>query len=71
MTEPATAQATTVMVPAATPLRMGDPIMNWPAMAIATLVPATTTVHPEVFAVRSRASWELSPRARSSRDRIT
>ncbi len=71
VTDPATAQAITTIVPAAMPLKMSVPIMNCPAMAIATVVPATRTVCPEVRAVRSSALCEASPRARSSRERIT
>ena len=43
---------------------------NMPAIAIATVVPDTTTVRPDVCAVRSSAAWEGSPRWRSSRERI-
>jgi hypothetical protein len=71
VTEPATAQAITAIVPAAMPLKICEPITNWPAIATATVVPATTTVCPDVRAVRSSASWDASPRARSSRERMT
>ena len=71
VTEPATAHATTAIVPPAMPLKMSEPITNMPAIAIATVVPETITVRPEVRAVRSSASCEASPRARSSRERIT
>ena len=71
MTEPATAQAITVIVPLATPLKMSEPITYMPAIAIATVVPETSTVRPEVRAVRSSASCEGRPRWRSSRERIT
>ena len=67
---PATAQATTAIVPAAIPVKMAEPTMNWPAIAIATVAPAITTVRPEVRAVRSSASCEGTPRRRSSRERI-
>jgi len=71
VSEPTTAQATTAIVPAAMPLKMSDPTTNCAAIAIATVVPAMTTVRPDVRAVRSSASCDDSPRARSSRDRIT
>ncbi len=58
MIEPATAQAITAIVPLAMPLKMLEPIANWPAIAIATVAPATSTVRPEVRAVRSSAWWE-------------
>jgi hypothetical protein len=61
----------TVIVPLAMPLKMSRPSTNMPAIAIATVVPDTSTVRPEVRAVRSSASWEESPRWRSSRERIT
>ena len=56
---------------AATPLKTSEPIKNWPAIAITTVVPAMITVCPEVRAVRSSASCEDSPRSRSSRERMT
>jgi hypothetical protein len=71
VTEPATAQAMTVIVPLARPLKMSVPTMYIPAIAIATVVPEINTVRPEVRAVRSSASWEGSPRRRSSRERMT
>ena len=71
VTEPATAQATTAIVPLATPLKMSEPITYWPAMAIATVLPETSTVRPEVRAVRASASCEGAPRCRSSRERMT
>ena len=71
MTEPATAQATTAIVPLAMPLKIFEPMMYMPAIAIATVVPETITVRPEVRAVRSSASCDGRPRRRSSRERIT
>ena len=71
VTEAATAQAITVMVPLASPLKMSEPITYIPAMAIATVVPEMTTVRPEVRAVTSSASSDERPRCRSSRDRMT
>ena len=71
MTEPATAQATTAIVPLAIAVEDVEPITNIPAIAIATVVPETSTVRPEVRAVRSSASCEGRPRWRSSRERIT
>jgi hypothetical protein len=44
VTEPTTAHAITAIVPLAMPLKMSVPIMNCPAIAIATVVPATITV---------------------------
>ena len=71
VTDPATAQAITAIAPLAMPLKMLVPIMNCPAIATATVAPATITVCPDVRAVRSSASCDASPRARSSRERIT
>ena len=71
VTEPATAQAMTAIVPLAIPLKTSEPIRNMPAIAIATVVPETRTVRPEVRAVRSSASCDGRPRWRSSRERIT
>ena len=59
------------MVPLAMPLKMLEPIANWPAIAMATVAPAMSTVRPDVRAVRSSASWEASPWPRSSRERTT
>ena len=42
-----------------------------PAIAIATVVPDTTTVRPDGARVRSSAACEARPRWRSSRERIT
>jgi hypothetical protein len=42
-----------------------------PAIAIATVVPETITVRPDVRAVSSSASWDGRPRRRSCRDRMT
>ena len=71
VTDPATAHATTVIVPLAMPLKMSEPITYMPAIAIATVVPETITVLPDVRAVRSSAWCDGRPRRRSSRDRIT
>jgi hypothetical protein len=70
VTDPATAQAITVIVPLARPLKMSVPMMYMPAIAMATVVPEISTVRPEVRAVRSSASCDGNPRRRSSRDRI-
>ena len=69
VTEPATAHATTVIVAAARLLNVFAWTRKSAAMAMITVVPETTTVRPEVWAVRSSASWEGSPRRRSSRER--
>jgi hypothetical protein len=69
--EPATAQRTTAIVPAAMPSSTLAPLMNMPAMAIATVVPETTTVRPDVREVVSSASRIAAPRRRSSRERTT
>ena len=58
VTEPATAQATTAIVPLATALKTLERITNSPAIAIITVVPETRTVRPDVRAVRSSASWD-------------
>ena len=71
VTEPATAHATTVIVPLAMPVKMSERMTYIPAIAIATVVPETITVRPDVRAVRSRAWCEGRPRRRSSRERIT
>ena len=71
VTDPATAHATTTIVPAAIPLKMSEPTTNWPAIAIATVVPAISTERPEVRDVRSSASRVDAPRSRSSRERTT
>jgi len=71
VTEPATAQATTAIVPLATPLSTSEPTTYIPAIAIATVLPEISTVRPDVRAVRSRASCEDWPRPRSSRERTT
>ena len=71
VTDPATAQATTTIVPAAIPLKMAEPTTNWPAIAIATVVPAISTARPDVRDVRSSASRTDAPRRRSSRERTT
>ena len=71
VTDPAIAQTTTAIVPLAIPLKMLDPIANCPAIAIATVVPAISTVRPDVRAVRASASWVERPRRRSSRERTT
>jgi hypothetical protein len=56
VTEPATAHATTAIVPLAIPLNTSEPTTNCAAIAIATVVPAITTARPDVPAVRSSAS---------------
>ena len=71
VTDPATAQPTTTIVPAAIPLKTSEPTTNWPAIAIATVVPAISTERPEVRDVRSSASRTVAPRSRSSRERTT
>lgn len=71
VTEPATAHATTAMVPLAIPLKMFEPTMNWPDIAIITVRPATSTERPTVAAVRSSASDVPRPRWRSSLKRTT
>jgi hypothetical protein len=71
VSEPATAHATTVIVPLAMPLKTSERIVNMPAIAIATVVPDTSTVRPDVRAVRSSASCDGRPRRRSSRERTT
>ena len=48
MTDPATAQAMTAIVPAVIPLSTFSPGTNIPAMASATMLPETTTVRPDV-----------------------
>ena len=67
VTEPATAHATTTIVPAAIPLKMSEPTTNWPAIAIATVVPAISTERPEVRDVRSSASRVDAPRRAAPR----
>jgi hypothetical protein len=59
------------MVPAAIPFSTLAPARNMPAIAIATVVPDTITVRPDVREVRSSASSMVAPRRRSSRERIT
>ena len=71
VTEPTTAHRTTAIVPLASPLKVFEPMMYMPAMAIATVVPETITVRPDVRAVSSSASCDGRPRRRSCRDRMT
>ena len=53
---------TTAIVPLAIPSKIFEPMMNMPAIAIATVVPETMTVRPDVRAVRSSASCDGRPR---------
>jgi hypothetical protein len=60
-----------MIVPAAMPLKTLAPMMNIPAIAIHDgRWPETTTVRPDVRAVRSSASCDGSPRFRSARERM-
>jgi hypothetical protein len=58
-------------VPLAIPLKIFEPTMYMPDIAIATVVPDTITVRPDVRAVSSSASCDGSPRRRSCRERMT
>jgi hypothetical protein len=69
VSEPTTAIATTVIVPAANEVKVAAPARNIPAIAIATVTPETSTARPEVAAAASRALSDAAPRARSSRMR--
>ena len=71
MTEPATAQPMTAIVPAAMPLSTFSPGTNMPVTASATVQPEITTVRPEVRDVVSRAWRAVAPACRSWRERAT
>ena len=71
VTEPATAQATTAMVPAAMPLSTFRPGMNMPVTAKATVHPEITTVRPDVRDVVASACCCVAPACRSWRLRAT
>ena len=71
VTEPATAQKMTAIVPAAMPLSIFSPGRNMPATATATMLPEITTVRPEVRDVVSRALRAVAPACRSWRERAT
>ena len=71
MTEPATAQKMTAIVPAAMPLSTLSPGTNMPAMASATVLPEITTVRPDVRDVISSAWRSALPVRRSWRLRAT
>jgi hypothetical protein len=71
VTEPATAQATTVIVVTARLSKTLARIRNIAAIAMITVVPETIPVRPQVRTVRSSASCGGRLRRRSSRDRIT
>jgi len=71
VTEPATAQAMTAIVPAAMPLSICSPGRNMPVTAMAKMLPEMTTVRPEVRKVVSSAWRGVAPACRSWRERAT
>ena len=70
VSDPSTATATTMIVAAPNPLKVGSPVRNSPAMAIITVSPEMSTERPEVAAATWSASSGLLPSARSSRSRF-
>ena len=69
VSEPKTAIATTRIVPVANDSNVEAPARYMPAIAVATVMPETSTARPEVAAAALSAASELRPRARSSRSR--
>ena len=69
VSEPATATATTMIVPVANDVNVDAPPRYIPAIATITVRPETSTARPEVAAAASSDASGLRPDARSSRSR--
>ena len=71
VSEPATAIATTVIVPTAKEVKVAAPARNMPAIAIATVTPENSTARPEVAAAAWSDAWARfpAPAPRASRRR--
>jgi hypothetical protein len=67
VSEPATATATTMIVPTANDRNTGCPTTNMPDIATITVNPEISTARPDVAAAASSAAALSRPAARSSR----
>ena len=70
VSEPATAMATTMIVPIAIEVQIAVPPKKSPASAMITVRPEMSTARPEVAAAASSAAAGPLPAARSSRSRL-
>jgi hypothetical protein len=70
VSEPATAIATTMIVPIAIEVQIAVPPKNMPASAAMTVRPEIRIARPEVAAATSSAASFVLPAARSSRSRL-
>ena len=70
VSEPATAMATTMIVPTAIEVQIAVPPKKSPASAMMTVRPEMRTARPDVAAAASSAAAGPLPAARSSRSRL-